>query len=126
MARDQNFYSRQPKFRLIRIRLNRSQIIYIYTQRSSDFDKNSTQPEIRVNRIRDNGSQLYIFNHGIYPDFWTECLVIPVPKSGDLSDPNNYRPIVLVSVLSKLFTSILTERLLSWSEDEDKLIDNQF
>ena len=29
------FYSRQPKFRLIRIRLNRSQIIYIYTQRSS-------------------------------------------------------------------------------------------
>ena len=64
----------------------------------------------------------YIFNHGIYPDFWTECLVIPVPKSGDLSDPNNYSPIVLVSVLSKLFTSILTERLLSWSEDEDKPI----
>jgi hypothetical protein len=32
----------------------------------------------------------------------------------------------LVSVLSKLFTSILTERLLSWFEDEDKLIDNQF
>ena len=55
----------------------------------------------------------YIFNHGIYPDLWTECLVIPVPKSGDLSDPNNYSPIVLVSVLSKLFTSILTERLLS-------------
>ena len=47
-------------------------------------------------------------------------------EGGDLSDPNNYRPIVLVSVLSKLFTSILTERLLSWSEDEDKLIDNQF
>jgi hypothetical protein len=68
----------------------------------------------------------YIFNHGIYPDFWTECLVIPVTKSGDLSDRNNYRPSVLVSVLSKLFTSILTERLLSWSEDEDKLIDNQF
>jgi hypothetical protein len=44
----------------------------------------------------------YIFNHGIYPDFWTECLVMPVPKSGDLSDPNNNRPIVLVSVLSKL------------------------
>jgi hypothetical protein len=43
-----------------------------------------------------------------------------------LSNPNNYRPIVLLSVLSKLFTSILTERLLSWSEDEDKLIDNQY
>ena len=43
-----------------------------------------------------------------------------------MSDRNNYRPSVLVSVLSKLSTSILTERLLSWSEDEDKLIDNQF
>jgi hypothetical protein len=41
----------------------------------------------------------YIFNHGIYPNFWTECLFIPVPKSGDMSDSNNYRPIVLVSVL---------------------------
>ena len=43
-----------------------------------------------------------------------------------MSDPNNYRPIVLVSVLSKLFTSILTERVLAWFEDEDKLTDNQF
>jgi hypothetical protein len=68
----------------------------------------------------------YIFNHGIYPDIWTECLVIPVPNIGDLSDPNNYRPVVLVGVLSKLLTSILTERLLSWSEDEGKLINNQF
>jgi hypothetical protein len=34
-SRGQNFYSRQPKFRLVRIRLNRSEIIYIYTQRSS-------------------------------------------------------------------------------------------
>ena len=40
-----------------------------------------------------------IFSSGIYPDFWTECLVIAVPESGDLTDPNNYRPIVLVSVL---------------------------
>ena len=47
-------------------------------------------------------------------------------SSGDLKEPINYRPIVLVSVLSKLFTSILTDRLLSWSEDEDTLTDNQF
>jgi len=67
-----------------------------------------------------------LFSNGTYPESWTECIIIPVPKSGDLTEPNNYRPIVLVSVLSKLFTSILTDRLLSWSEDEDKLIDNQF
>ena len=68
----------------------------------------------------------FIFTSGIYPNHWTECLVIAVPKSGDLSNPNNYRPIVLVSVLSKLFTSILTNRLLLWAEEEEKLIANQF
>ena len=68
----------------------------------------------------------YIYSSGIYPDSWSECLVVAVPKSGDLSDPNNYRPIVLISVLSKLYTTILTNRLLSWSEEEDILIDNQF
>ena len=68
----------------------------------------------------------YIYNSGTYPEYWIECLVIPVPKSGNLSDPNNYRPIVLVSILSKLFTSILTDRLLSWAQDEDKLLNNQF
>jgi len=67
-----------------------------------------------------------LFSNGTYPESWTECIIIPVPKSGDLTEPNNYRTMVLVSVLSKLFTSILTDRLLSWSEDEDKLIDNQF
>lgn len=30
----------------------------------------------------------YIYNHGIYPEFWTACLVIPVPKCCDLSGPN--------------------------------------
>ena len=47
-------------------------------------------------------------------------------SSVDLTEPSNYRPIDLLSVLSKLFTNILTDRLLSWSEDEDKLLDNQF
>ncbi|CAG2221325.1 unnamed protein product [Mytilus edulis] len=67
-----------------------------------------------------------IFAIGVYPENWTECLVIPVPKSGDLTSPINYRPIILVSILSKLFTSILTDRLLSWSQDENHIIDNQF
>ena len=67
-----------------------------------------------------------MFDNGIFPEFWSEGVVIAVPKSGDLSDPNNYRPIILVSVLSKIFTSILTKRMVNWAEDEEKLIDNQF
>ena len=67
-----------------------------------------------------------MFDNGIFPDNWTECIVILISKSGNLSDPNNYLPIVLVSILSKLCTSILSERFLSWSEKEEKLIINKF
>lgn len=48
-----------------------------------------------------------LFEYGIYPDSWIDGIVVPVPKKGDLMDPNNYRPITLISIFSKLFTSIL-------------------
>jgi len=39
---------------------------------------------------------------GKVPTEWKQSLVVPVPKSYDLSSPNNYRPISLLSILSKL------------------------
>ena len=49
-----------------------------------------------------------------------------MPKRGDLSQPNNYRPITLNSVFSKIYTMNLNQRLLNWAEDHDVLITNQF
>jgi len=42
--------------------------------------------------------------------------VISIPKSGDLSDPGNYRGITLLSVLYKFYTSILNKRLVAFAE----------
>ena len=39
---------------------------------------------------------------GELPTDWKIALVTPIPKSGDKSDPNNYRPISLLSILNKL------------------------
>jgi len=39
---------------------------------------------------------------GKVPAEWKQFLVVPIPKSSDLSSPNNYRPISLLSILSKL------------------------
>ena len=39
---------------------------------------------------------------GKVPTEWKQSLVVPIPKSSDLSSPNNYRPISLLSILSKL------------------------
>jgi hypothetical protein len=44
--------------------------------------------------------------------------IIPIYKNkGDSNDPNNFRPITLVSCLGKLFTAILSERLSKYSDD---------
>ena len=42
---------------------------------------------------------------------WHEGRVIPVPKSGDLSDPNKWRGVTLMDMGSKIFSSILCRRL---------------
>ena len=43
------------------------------------------------------------FNEGIFPDFLKVANVIPIHKKGEKLDPNNYRPISLLSNISKLY-----------------------
>lgn len=67
-----------------------------------------------------------ILNSGYFPDKWTEGVIIPVHKKGEISDVNNYRGITLVSCLSKLFTTILNKRIESFCEQNDIISDAQF
>lgn len=53
------------------------------------------------------------------------CVIIPVPKKGNLSIVDNYRGITLLSTLGKLFTRILNNRLCFWSDCYNVLIDVQ-
>lgn len=63
-----------------------------------------------------------IFDTGIVPGAWTTGTIHPIYKNkGDPKDPSNYRPISLLSGCSKVFTSIINNRLTSYS-DEIKLI----
>ena len=43
------------------------------------------------------------FNKGIFPDFLKVANVVPIHKKGEKLDPNNYRPISLLSNISKLY-----------------------
>ena len=54
-----------------------------------------------------------VISHGHLPDDFMKTIVIPLKKnkSGDTSNVNNYRPIALVTVASKIFEIILLERL---------------
>lgn len=65
------------------------------------------------------------FNKGIVPSMWSKSIINPIPKSSttDRRDPLSYRGITLASSMYKLYSSILNTRLSSWSESNDKFVD---
>lgn len=65
----------------------------------------------------------YCLAHSYMPGDMIRTLVVPIVKNktGDLSDKNNYRPISLATVISKVFDGVLGIR-----NSYVKLHDNQF
>ena len=52
-----------------------------------------------------------ILSFNVYPIEWKKDILGPLHKSGDKSDPNNFRGICVSSCFGKLFNSILRNRL---------------
>ena len=48
-----------------------------------------------------------MFDKGIFPDGWTESIVIPLFKKGDMNNPSNYRGISRCDTSSKLYGTLL-------------------
>ena len=63
---------------------------------------------------------------GRLPEAWLKGTILPIYKNkGPSSDPKNYRPITIVSCFGKLFTSVLNERLQTFSEQYSLICENQ-
>ena len=66
-----------------------------------------------------------IMRQGAFPESWSKAMLIPIHKKGDKNNPNNYRGISLIDVISKIFTKILNTRLVNWADDNDKMFQEQ-
>jgi hypothetical protein len=49
-------------------------------------------------------------------DDWVESIVVSLPKKGDLTDPGNYRGILLMSTCLKIACVILSRRINEQAE----------
>lgn len=73
----------------------------------------------------------YIFNYCIrntyFPKIWRIAKIIPIPKPGkDQLFPQNYRPISLLSTLSKVFENVIAKRIRKYLDDNNCLNEAQF
>ncbi len=72
----------------------------------------------------------HIFNislrEGVFPQKLKLCRVIPIFKTGNALDCDNYRPISLLSLISKVLEKIVAQKLISHLLDNDLLYTHQY
>ena len=66
-----------------------------------------------------------ILDSGIFPETWSESVIIPVYKSGSRDNPSNYRGISLINVMYKIFSIIVNDRLYKWAENFNLIDESQ-
>jgi exonuclease III len=66
-----------------------------------------------------------IFRSRTYPKEWNKGTITPIYKNGAKHDPNNYRGITVNSVLSKVYSTVLRNRLEKFVEDKSIINDTQ-
>jgi hypothetical protein len=58
-----------------------------------------------------------IWNKEEMPDQWKESIIVPIHKTGDKTDCNNYRGISLLSTSYKILSNMLHSRLSPFTDE---------
>ena len=61
------------------------------------------------------------FMEGKFSDIWKISNVVPLPKKGDSSDPSNFRPVSLLSNISKIQERIVFKHIYNFLMENDLL-----
>lgn len=67
-----------------------------------------------------------IFKTGIFPDKLKVSLIIPIHKAGSKDSVSNYRPIALLSNVSKVIEKCIKNRVLTFLEKNNLLFSQQY
>ena len=86
-------------------------------------------PYIMIRQLSQNSQKYllefynYIFLKDTFPEKWKQAVIIPILKPGkDATETSSYRPISLISCLSKILEKILNKRLM-WYLEKNNLLD---
>lgn len=63
---------------------------------------------------------------GVFPDAFKKAIIHPIYKGGDGDDVTNYRPISVLTAMSKLLEKIINSRLLRYLNANNIISNNQY
>ena len=91
-----------------------SAISSLKNNKAISFDRVSNEM-LKTSKLAISKQLLFIFNSimsaTIYPTEWKQNILSPIHKSGELTDPSNFRGVAVSSCLGKLFNKMLQQRL---------------
>jgi hypothetical protein len=61
-----------------------------------------------------------------FPDIWKKGKIIPFFKSNDPTSPNNYRPITILPIVSKVMEHIVHRQVYEYLQEHDLITSEQF
>ena len=66
------------------------------------------------------------FEKECFPNFLKSAKILPLYKNGDKTEPDNYRPISLLSCISKLFEKLIFKRISNFAAKDNLIDKHQF
>src|SRR5690606_37726120 len=63
---------------------------------------------------------------GIFPNVFKIAIVLPLYKKDDVKDLNNYRPISLLPLISKIFEKLIYAQILTYLKTHNIINNSQF
>lgn len=99
------------------------------------LDDSKSSPDIPYNLIKTANKELtepiaYIINesirNGIVPDLFKTSCITPIFKSGDMTDPCNYRPIAVLPALNKILERVIYDQLMKFLDHHKIIHHHQF
>ena len=67
----------------------------------------------------------FVWHNELAPRQWKATTIVPIFKAGDRKSKKNYRPISLITVVAKIFTSIINARISNHLENNHLLAEEQ-
>jgi hypothetical protein len=67
----------------------------------------------------------HVFENGSYPQAWAKAVIVPIHKGGDKDNPDKYRGVSLLSLIGKVFASVLNKRLSDWADENNTIVEEQ-